>query len=111
MNEILYVSDTYKQSRNFLQELAEDLSDREIAFKIDWKSYSLETDFYKIICESINSSCLGRNNSNVKFLANCAILHRDDVLKRIMLREEVKNIESREQIISLLMGGGLNGRL
>lgn len=105
MNEILYVSDTYKQSRNFLQELVEDLSDRGITFKIDWKNYSLETDCYKIICESINSSCLGRSNSNVKYLANCAILHRGEVLERIMLREEVKNIESREQIISLLMGG------
>lgn len=101
-DEILYVSDTHKQSQDFLRELAEDLDEKGIAFECSRKDFSLETKFYRLICQPMNGACAGRSRHRVKYYADCTM--REDMNRRIFLKADAKKIESRKQIIELLSG-------
>jgi hypothetical protein len=106
MNEILYISDTHRQSRNFLRELTDDLKQKEIIFKIDYEHFRLETNCYSVVCKPLNGGLLGCGYPFVKYIVNCTTLSNEDFHKRIgfMLKEDVETIQSRKQILSLLTG-------
>ena len=102
MDEILYVSDTCKQSAEFLREIAENLQNNGVPFKYSKNDFSLETEYFRLICQPMNSSLLGRSRHKVKYYADCTMV--TDMNKGIFLKEDAKRIESRKQIIELLSG-------
>lgn len=102
MDEILYVSDTHKQSHDFLREIVEDLDEKGISFKYNRKEFFIETEFYRLICQPMNGTYIGVSHHRVKYYADCTM--REDMNKRIFLKADAKKIESRKQIIELLSG-------
>lgn len=100
--KFLYISDTRKQSLEFLRELAEDLNEKGIPFKYMCSNLSIETEYFKLICQPMNGIMLGRSWHKVKYYADCTLI--EDMSRSVFLKSNAKKIESREQIIALLSG-------
>lgn len=106
--EILYISDTFKQARLFLTDLAYDLKEKEIPI-LDFDRYRLflETEYGKIRCICLTQNDLGAIQTNtVQYIANRSMLSEKDFHERIgyRIKQNVQKIQNRNQIIKLLSG-------
>lgn len=106
--EILYISDTFKQAKLFLSDLAYDLKEMEIPI-LDFDRYRclLETKYGKIRCISLTQNVLGAVQTNtVQYIANRSMLSEKDFHERIgyRIKQNVQKIQNRNQIIKLLSG-------
>lgn len=106
--EILFISDTFKEANVFLKDLAYELNEMGVPI-LDFcrQRLVLETEECVLCCLSMNSHhFLGHRFSNVKYLVNCSVFHREEFKERVSfrLKTDVKEIEDWRELIKLLSG-------
>lgn len=102
--EVLYVSDAFKQSVEFLEKLADNLDELKIEFKLDRKELSLETENYRVVCLPINSGRCGKSHCLVSYFVNATSITKDrfDVIIGCRLKTGTREIKARSELIKLL---------
>lgn len=108
---ILYVSDTYKTVIGFLKEVIYDLNELKVPILIsDRRKLMIETEHYKLRCLPVFS-----NNDSwvsteyVTHFANGTIIYQGFFLEKVSyrLRQNVKELTDRNEVLKLLSEGGL----
>lgn len=106
--EILYISDTFKESNEFIRDMAYDLQEMDVLI-LDFcrQRLVLETEYFKLRCISMNQHNLGAiRTDDIQYFANCSLLHGEEFHEKIgyRLKPEIKQIKNRKEIIKLLAG-------
>ncbi len=108
---ILYVADDYKTVIVFWMEIVDDLIKLRVPILLaDKRKLLIETEHYKLRCLPIFSNDSSwRNFDNVTHLANCIGIYRGLFIKKVLyrLRQDVKEITNRNEILKLLSEGKL----
>ena len=101
-DEILYISETYKQGNLFIHSIAEKLESIGTDFKIDIHKMFIETGKYKIIVVPINGTNLGCSKSRVKYFLNCSGLYDEKFNRWFFFHECTEEIHSINEIIDIV---------
>lgn len=107
--EILYISDTFKETNEFLGDLAHDLNEMGVPI-LDFcrQRLVLKTESCILYCLSMMSRCfLKHGYSNVKFFVNsCSSFYKEEFEELVLfrLKPDVKEIKDRRELIKLLTG-------
>lgn len=101
-DEILYISETFKQADLFLDTIAEKLNSIGINFELNREKLYIETEKYKIIALPINCTCLGRSKSMVKYFVDASGLDEYKFNYIFYFPEHTKELKSNDEIIEIV---------
>lgn len=106
--EILYISDTFKESNEFIRDVAYDLQEMDVLI-LDFcrQRLVLETEHFKLRCISMNQHNIGAiRTDNIKYYVNCSLFLKEEFHKKIeyRLKPGTKQIKNWREIIKLLAG-------
>lgn len=108
---ILYAADTYKTVIDFLTEVIYDLNELKVPIlNVDRRKFLIETENYKLRCFPIfsnNDSWLSAEY--ITYFVNGTIIYQGLFLEKVSyrLRQNVKEITNRNEILKLLSEGKL----